>query len=214
MARSLCVVAPTLTPADAETFERCMRVGGVAVFPADTVYGLACDPQDKEAFRRLYALKGRVPDKPSAVLFFSLDLALTSFPELGQSTLDALLGLLPGPVTALLPNPAHRFPLACGPSPDVVGLRVPRLPSAAAALEAVRWPILQSSANRSGGPDARRVEDVPEGLRDGVDLVLDAGELPGTPSTVVDLTTWEVDGTWRVVREGALQTSEVAELLG
>jgi L-threonylcarbamoyladenylate synthase len=204
----------TLTAADAEVFERCMRVGGVAVFPADTVYGLACDPQDKEAFRRLYALKGRVPDKPSAVMFFSLDLALTSFPELGQATLDALLGLLPGPVTVLLPNPARRFPLACGPSPDVVGLRVPRLPPAASALEEVRWPVLQSSANRSGGPDACRVTDIPEALRDGVDLVLDAGELPGTPSTVVDLTTLENDGTWRVIREGALQTEAVAEILG
>lgn len=191
-----------------------MRVGGIAIFPADTVYGLACDPQDKEAFRRLYALKGRVPDKPSAVLFFSLDLALTALPELGTATLDALLGLLPGPVTALVPNPARRFPLACGPSPEVVGIRVPRLPPGASALGEVRWPVLQSSANRSGGPDARRVSDIPEALTDGVDLVLDAGELPGTPSTVIDLTTLEVDGTWRVVREGALQADAVADILG
>lgn len=202
-----------LTPADAETFERCMAVEGVAVFGADTVYGLACEPQSKEGARRLYALKRRAPDKPAAVLFFQPALALAALPELGPRTRDALLALLPGPVTLLLANPAARFPLACGAQTSVLGLRVPRLPAAAAALGAVRWPVLQSSANRAGGPEARRLADVPAGIREGADLVLDAGELPGVASTVVDLTEFEGDGTWHVVREGALPAAAVAALL-
>ncbi len=101
-----------------------------------------------------------MPDKPSAVLFFQTELALSALPELGERTAARVRALVPGGVTLLLPNPAHRFPLACGPNPDVLGLRVPALPVAAAALHEVRWPVLQSSANRSGGPDARRIDDV------------------------------------------------------
>jgi L-threonylcarbamoyladenylate synthase len=202
-----------IEPGEAETFERCMSVGGVAVFPADTVYGLACDPASDDAVARLYALKRRLPDKPAAVMFFAVDLALAALPELGRRTRAALDALLPGGVTLLLPNPARRFRLACGPDPTTVGVRVPALPPAAAALEAVRWPVLQSSANRAGGPDARRLEDVDEAIRQGADMLLDAGELPGTPSTVVDLRRYEDDGAWRIVRQGAVDADEVAAAL-
>jgi L-threonylcarbamoyladenylate synthase len=192
------------TPPDAEVFSRCMAVGGVAVFPADTVYGLACEPDTREAVERLYALKGRRPDKPAAVMFFDLELALAALPELGPRTREAVERLLPGALTLLLPNPARRFPLACGPEPERLGLRVPRLEGELAPLSGMSWPVLQSSANRSGGVDAARVADVDEELRAGVDLILDGGELPGTPSTVVDLTSYEQDGTWELVREGAI----------
>jgi L-threonylcarbamoyladenylate synthase len=202
-----------LTAADAETFSRCIAVGGVAVFPADTVYGLACEPDSKEAVQRLYLLKRRRPDKPAAVMFFALDLALAALPELGPRTRSALQALLPGAVTLLLPNPAGRFPLACGPEPLVLGLRVPAWPPALTALADVRWPVLQSSANAAGGPDARRLEEVPEYMRTHCDLVLDGGELPGTPSTVVDLRAYEADGEWSVGREGAMSVTEVAARL-
>jgi L-threonylcarbamoyladenylate synthase len=202
-----------LTAADARTFERCIAVGGIAVFPADTVYGLACEPDSKEAVQRLYLLKRRRPDKPAAVMFFALDLALAALPELGPRTAGALHALLPGAVTLLLPNPAGRFPLACGPQPEVLGLRVPAWPPALAALGEVRWPVLQSSANAAGGADARRLEDVPEYMRTHTDLVLDGGELPGTPSTVVDLRAYEREGAWSVAREGAVSTTEVAARL-
>lgn len=192
-------------PEDAATFERCMHVGGVAVFPADTVYGLACDPDSREAVERLCALKGRRADKPSAVMFFDRDVALDALPELGERTREALLALLPGAVTLLLPNSRRRWPLACGADPETLGLRVPDV----AALRAVRWPVLQSSANASGAPDARRLDDVPRAIRAGADLVLDGGELGGTPSTVVDLRRWEEDGAYEIVREGAVTRQAV-----
>ncbi len=204
-----------LTAADAQTFERCIAVGGIAVFPADTVYGLACEPDSKEAVQRLYMLKRRRPDKPAAVMFFALDLALAALPELGPRTAGALRALMPGAVTLLLPNPARRFPLACGPGgrDDVLGLRVPAWPPGLAALGEVRWPVLQSSANASGAADARRLEDVPAYMREHTDLVLDGGELPGTPSTVVDLRDYERRGAWSVAREGAIATTEIAARL-
>jgi L-threonylcarbamoyladenylate synthase len=202
---------PALTREDAETFSRCIAVGGVAVFPADTVYGLACEPDLDDAVERLYALKGRRPDKPAAVMFFARDLALAALPELGPRTRAALEALLPGAVTLLLPNPARRFPLAGGG--DVLGLRVPALPPALAPLAGVRWPVLQSSANRAGGADARTLDEVPEPIRREADLILDGGELPGTPSTVVDLRAFETTRDWAIVREGALRRDEVHDRL-
>jgi L-threonylcarbamoyladenylate synthase len=202
-----------LTAADAQTLSRCIAVGGVAVFPADTVYGLACEPDSREAVQRLYGMKGRPPGKPAAVMFFALDLALAALPEQGPRTLGAVRALLPGAVTLLLPNPAGRFPLAGGPG-DVLGLRVPAWPAPLAALADVRWPVLQSSANAAGGPEARRLAEVPAPIRRHADLVLDGGELPGTPSTVVDLVAFEGDGRWSIVREGAVARDEVAAALG
>jgi L-threonylcarbamoyladenylate synthase len=199
-----------LTAEDAATFSRCIAVGGVAVFPADTVYGLACEPDTREAVERLYGLKGRRPDKPAAVMFFRVDLALETLRELGPHTRAALEALLPGGVTLLLPNPAGRFPLAGGG--DVLGLRVPALPPDAEALAAVHWPVLQSSANRAGGPDARSLREVPEAIRREADLVLDGGELPGTPSTVVDLRSYDGGGELQVVRPGAVPEPVIRSL--
>jgi L-threonylcarbamoyladenylate synthase len=202
-----------ITPGDAETFSRCISVGGVAVFPADTVYGLACEPDNREAVTQLYFLKRRRPDKPAAVMFFDPELALAALPELGARTRAACEALLPGAVTLLLPNPSRRFPLACGPDPDTLGLRVPAWPEALAPLAGVRWPVLQSSANDSGGADARTLDAVPERIRRAADLVLDGGELPGTPSTVVDLRAWERDGRFAIARHGAVPEDAVARAL-
>ena len=202
-----------MTREEVETFERCISVGGVALFPADTVYGLATEPESREGVDRIYRLKGRAPDTPAAVMFFGLELALAALPELGARTGEAVRRLLPGALTLLLANPARRFPLACGPEPERLGLRVPLLEGELAPLAAVRWPVLQSSANRTGEPDAARLADVDEELRAGVDLVLDGGDLPGTPSTVVDLTDYEADGSWEVVREGAIPQEAVLRCL-
>jgi tRNA threonylcarbamoyl adenosine modification protein (Sua5/YciO/YrdC/YwlC family) len=195
---------------DAQAFERCMAVGGLAVFPADTIYGLACDPGNRVAVERLYLLKRRPLSKPSAVMFFDLEVALDALPELGPRTREAMAKLMPGGVTLLLPNPSHRYPLACGDDPDTLGVRVP----AVDRLAGVSWPVLQSSANRAGGAEAQRLEDVPELLRQAADLVIDGGELPGTSSTVVDLRRYEDEGSWRIVRQGAVEEDELRGALG
>jgi tRNA threonylcarbamoyl adenosine modification protein (Sua5/YciO/YrdC/YwlC family) len=186
-----------------------MAVGGVALFPADTVYGLACDPHNRVAVERLYLLKRRDPTKPSAVMFFDVEPALESLPELGPRIREALTKLLPGAVTLLLPNPAGRFPLACGDDPGTLGIRVVH----SDALDGVMWPVLQSSANRAGGPDPRRLDQVPESIRRAADMVIDGGELPGTPSTVVDLRDYEAQGSWSVVRTGAVSYDELGPVL-
>ncbi|MCA1689576.1 MAG: L-threonylcarbamoyladenylate synthase, partial [Actinobacteria bacterium] len=186
--------------------DRCLADGGVVVFPTDTVYGLGCDVENPEAVRRLYTLKGRPREKPAAVLWGRLEMALADLDEeLGPRTRAAVVAVLPGAFTLLLPNPGRRYALAGG---EALGLRVPatRLPDCR--------PLLQSSANLAGGPDPRRLDEVPTAILDGADLVLDGGELPGTPSTVIDLTGFEATGSWRLVRSGALGPAEVAALFG
>ena len=202
-----------MTAEEVATFERCISVGGVALFPADTVYGLATEPESREGVDRLYRLKGRPPDQPAAVMFFRLELALAALPELGERTRAAVERLLPGGLTLLLPNPGRRYPLACGPEPERLGLRVPALSARLEPLSGMRWPLLQSSANPSGGADVRRLEDVDERIRARVDLQLDGGELPGTPSTVIDLTSYADTGEFGVVREGAVRAAEVQRSL-
>ena len=198
-----------MTLSDSTAFERCIGAGGLVLFGADTVYGLACDPEDRFAVERLYLLKRRSPDKPSAVMFFNVADAVGALPELGERTRGALTRVLPGRVSLLVPNPAGRFALACGDDRSTLGIRVPRLP----ALAGVRRPVLQSSANRAGEPDPRRLSEVPALLRAAVDLVIDGGELPGTPSTVVDLRRYEEEGEWSIVRDGAVGERELTEAL-
>ncbi len=204
-------MALVLDATDARCLRECLLAGGVVVFPADTVYGLACDPLNREAVRRLYGLKGRPPERPAAVMFFSLPPALDVLPELGARERAALLALLPGSLTVLLPNPRRRFPLTGGS--DSLGLRVPLLPAHVAALGAVDLPVMQSSANLSGGPEAKRLEDIAPALREGADLVLDGGELPGTASTVLDLREYEAHGRWQIVRAGPVGQSELEKVL-
>ncbi len=198
---------------DADGLDRCMAEGGVAVLPTDTVYGICCDPDNEQAAQRLYALKGRPAARPAAVMFFALEPALELLSELRYDERVALRALLPGPVTLLLANPGLRFAPACRTDPATLGLRVPRLPENLQALGSLSRPVMQSSANMSGQPDARTLAQVPASMRDGADLVLDGGELPGRPSTVIDLRDYAEHRRWHVLREGALPRATVRELL-
>lgn len=208
-----------LDSSDAAALQECLAGGGVAVFPADTVYGLACDPSSRMAFERVYEMKGRPAAKPAAVMWFSLQAAQAELDRLPPSTRRAAEALLPGPVTLLLPNPERRFALACAPGgaetdpPAPLGLRVPRWPAPLAALGLVSAPALQSSANLSGDLPPRRLSDVPQQIRAAADLLIDGGELPGLASTVIDLTGFEHDGRWIIARAGAMSEQEISSAL-
>jgi L-threonylcarbamoyladenylate synthase len=199
------VTAVPVPPGSSEVLGDCLAAGGVAVFPTDTVYGLCCDPENAAAVERLYSLKGRDERKPAAILCFSLAVALAVLPDGGQRTLAAIRALLPGPVTLLVANPTRCYPLAGGG--DVLGLRAIEVGLSLSA------PVLQSSANHSGGQDPSRLDQVPAIIRDGADLVIDGGDLPGVSSTIIDLSHFEDSGTWQVVRHGALGDADVARAL-
>jgi L-threonylcarbamoyladenylate synthase len=206
-------MTPMLDAADAARLQECVAGGGVAVFPTDTVYGVCCDPDNEQAARRMYELKGRPAARACAVMYFSLEPALETLGELLDAEQRALRALLPGPVTVLLANRAPRFTAACRSDPATLGLRVPRLPDHLAALGTITGAVMQSSANISGEPDARSLAEVPRSLLDGAGLALDGGELPGRPSTVVDLRDFARERRWHLLREGALSMDDVRELL-
>jgi L-threonylcarbamoyladenylate synthase len=192
-------------PAVRLALEHCIAAGGVAVFPADGLYGLACDPLDERAIERIHRLKGRDEGKPSAVLYFS-PLAMRELLEgLGPRTAEAVGALLPGPVTLVLANPARRYPLACREDPERLGVRLIGGP-----LEGAMCPLFQTSANLSGEPSPSVFDQIPAQIVDAVDLAIDGGPLTGLPSTVVDIASIEEDGSWEVLREGGLSAGDLA----
>jgi L-threonylcarbamoyladenylate synthase len=186
-----------------------LRAGEPVVLPFDTVYGLAAEPYREESTRRLYELKGRTETQPIALVALDVDVLLECIPELRGRAATRAQQLLPGPYTLVLPNPAGRFRWLTGTNPEAIGVRVPQLTGPGRdVLERVRA-VVATSANLPGEPDPRRLDDVPDRIRNGAAAVVDGGELPGTPSTVVDLT----GGEPAILREGAVPAEEVLRRL-
>lgn len=181
-----------------------IRAGNPVILPTDTVYGLCASPYSAAPVRRAYELKGRDATQPSALVAADVDMIFECVPELRSRVGPILRALLPGPLTLVVPNPAQRYRWLTGSTPETIGVRVPALPEPAAAVLSRVGAVMATSANLRGGPDPRRVEDVPRELLAGCEAVLDAGELPGTPSTVIDLTGAEP----RVLREGAVPADD------
>jgi L-threonylcarbamoyladenylate synthase len=181
-----------------------LRAARPVILPTDTVYGLCASPYSEEPVRRAYELKGRDPMQPSALLAADVDMLFECIPELRSRLGPLLRALLPGPVTLIVPNPARRYRWLTGSTPDAIGVRVPGLPPPAAAVLSRVGAVMATSANLPGEPDPRSLDEVPDEIVDGCAAVVDAGELPGTPSTLVDLTGDEP----RVLREGALPAHE------
>jgi tRNA threonylcarbamoyl adenosine modification protein (Sua5/YciO/YrdC/YwlC family) len=155
-----------------------LRAGRAVILPTDTVYGLCALPEHEDV---LYGLKGRDRSKPVALLAADVDALLDAVPGLDRAALERYL---PGAYTLVV---------------GTVGVRVPNLPPAAAEVVREVGVVAATSANLSGGPDPRRIDDVPEQIRAACGAIVDAGELPGVPSTVIDLTGPEP----RVLRQGA-----------
>jgi len=188
--------------------ERCIASGDLALFPSDGLYGLACDPLDANAISRIHRLKGRDDGKPSAVMYFSPLAIRELLAGLGPRTKAVASALLPGPVTLVVRNSQRRYPLACRQDSERLGIRLIGGP-----LAGTMCPVFQTSANLSGEPAPARFEDVPESILEGVDLAIDGGELPGLPSTVIDIASIDEDRGWRILRDGALSLGDVKTAL-
>jgi L-threonylcarbamoyladenylate synthase len=186
-----------------------LQAGEPVVLPFDTVYGLAADPRE-EPTRRLYELKGRDQTEPSALVARDFDHLLECLPEIGGFVASLARLLLPGPVTLVLPNPARRFRWLTGTNPEAIGVRVPDFDGPGAEVLARVGALVATSANHPGGPDPKRLDEVSEDIRHGAAALVDGGELPGTPSTVIDLTGEKP----RILRDGALPAEEALRRLG
>ena len=181
-----------------------IRAGQAVVLPTDTVYGLCVDAYREAPARRLYRLKDRPEGMPVALLAADLDVILDAVPELRGRSAVVARALLPGPYTLVLANPGRRFRWLCGANAEAIGIRVPEVPPATRAVLDRVGVVAATSANLHGERDPARLDEIPAGIREGVAAVVDAGELPGTPSTVVDLTGPEP----KILREGAVPREE------
>jgi L-threonylcarbamoyladenylate synthase len=181
-----------------------IRSGALAIVPTDTVYGLATTPHDEAAVGRLYAAKGRGAQQPTALVASGLPQLLELLPELDGKPAAIARALLPGPYTLIVPNPAERFAWLGGTRPEAIGVRVPVVRGAGAEVLARVGALVATSANLPGGPDPRTLADVPNELRAAAAALVDGGELPGSPSTVIDVTGEEPV----VLREGAVTAAE------
>jgi L-threonylcarbamoyladenylate synthase len=177
------------------------------VLPTDTVYGLCASPHSERSARSLYRLKGRDESKPTALVATDLDALLECVPELRGRAAVIARALLPGPFTLVLPNPARRFRWLTGANPEVIGVRVPQLDGPGAEVLKRVGTVMATSANLAGGADPRRLDEVPVEIREGAAALVDGGELPGAPSTVLDFSGPEP----RVLREGAASGVEALE---
>lgn len=190
---------PAPGPSQVATLREALLLGGVALVPTDTVYGLAAALDVPRGVERLYAVKGRPRSQPCQVLIYGRALFEEVLEGLDTVSRRAAEALLPGPATCLVADAAGRFAAAAGEGRGTVGLRVPRAPG---ALDDLDLPLVATSANHPGGPDPRAIGDVPEDLRAAVAHALDAGALPGTASAVVDLRAAAATGEARLVRPG------------
>jgi len=181
-----------------------LRAGKPILLPTDTVYGLCATPYREVPVRRLSRLKGRDEVRPLALLAVDVDFLLECVPELRGRSAVIARALLPGPYTLVLPNPARRFRWLTGSRPDTIGVRVAELPTEAGRVLERAGALTATSANRTGEAEPRTLADVPEEIRRACAVQLDGGELPGVPSTVLDLT----GAVARVLREGAGSSAE------
>ncbi len=180
-----------------------VREGRLAVIPTDTVYGLACAPDDADAVAALSALKRRLPEQPIALVASSVGVLFERLPDLDGDGRAVALALLPGPYTLVFPDPARRFALLSGGAVGTIGVRVPAVAGVAFDVLEPVGAVAATSANVHGGANPRCLDDVPVEIRDACATV-DGGLLPGMPSTVIDLTASEP----RIVREGAVPADE------
>jgi L-threonylcarbamoyladenylate synthase len=187
-----------------------IRAGEPVLLPTDTVYGLCVNPYSAEHARRLYRLKGRDASQPTALVANDVETLLECVPELRGRNGMIARALLPGPYTLVLRNPARRYPWLTGSRPDTIGVRVPVLAGDVRGVFERVLAVAATSANLPGGPEPARLEEVPHELRAACAAELDAGELPGVSSTVLDFTGPEPV----VLREGAVPASDALAKVG
>ena len=186
-----------------------IRDGKLAIVPTDTVYGLATTPYDEDAVRGLYLAKGRVEQQPTALVVRDIDVLRECLPELDGAPERVARALLPGPYTLILPNPARRFPWLAGSRPDTIGVRIPALTGPVRDVLSRVGAVVATSAHMPRGAGPRPRAQVAGPRRAAAAALVDGGELPGTPSTVIDLTGPEP----LVLREGAVPADEALRVV-
>jgi len=183
--------------------------GGVVAYPTDTLYGLAVDPRRTDAVRRVYALKGRTPDRALPLVAADLAQVVAALGPLDEAERRLADACWPGPLTLVIP-------VRTGLAPDVaaadgtIAVRVPAHKVARALAGAVGFPVTATSANPSGRDAPATADEVAAALGESIALLVDGGPTAGgPPSTIVRVS---ASGP-RLLRAGAIPFARVLELL-
>jgi L-threonylcarbamoyladenylate synthase len=175
--------------------------GGLVVFPTDTVYGLGCDPFNPTALRKLFATKGRGA-KAVPVLCASLEQVM-SLVSLNEAAVELAREHWPGALTIVAPL-VRKVPEQLHQGTGALGVRIPGSDPCRRLIRACGGFLVGTSANLSGRPSSRSVEEAVGQLGPSVDLYIDGGALSGSESTVVNATGDEII----ILRKGSVGVSD------
>lgn len=198
----------------AEELEQAVRAhlaaGRLVALPTETFYALAADPFSEAALARLFAIKGRTPDKPVLLLVSGPEMIASVAPDIPPAARDLMARFWPGPLTLIFPARPHLPRGLTGGPGGGVGLRQPRQEVTCRLIASLGFPVTGTSANRAGELALTRADAVARVFGDEVALVLDDGHCPGgLPSTIVDVTSQPP----RLVRAGAVAVSEIRTII-
>lgn len=192
-----------------------IRNGHVLGMPTDTFYGLAADPYNLRAVDRVYEIKSRSHHKPLSLLIGSIDQAEELAKPLPQEFYLLAQRFWPGPLTIIV-QASPRLPLKVTANTGNIAIRVPAAEIPLAVVRKAGTPITATSANLSGATECTTAQAVRDQLAERINIIVDGGPSPRTvASTIVDLTVDEIgQPCWRIQREGAIPSQEIAETLG
>ena len=182
-----------------------LRAGELVVYPTETFYGLAADPESSPAMAQIFALKGRTPGQPIALVAADAAAAFALASEVAPLARRLAATFWPGPLTLVLPARPGLHEAVVGP--DGVGVRVSSHPIARGLAAAFGAPITATSANLSGHPPLTRATEVRAVFGHQLKVLLEDYTLAGgAPSTVVAVT----HTGYRIIRDGAVSARAIA----
>jgi L-threonylcarbamoyladenylate synthase len=186
-----------------------LRAGGLVVFPTDTFYGLAADPRRRDAVSRVFDVKGRSSSAALPLIAADIDQVRAAATSLSGPTLALASAFWPGPLT-LIVEAAPSIVEGVHGGTGTVAIRVPGHAVARELAAQLGYPVVATSANRSGEPAMATADAAASAVGDAVDLVIDGGATPGNvPSTIVDAR----GAVPILLRQGAVPFSSVLEAL-
>jgi L-threonylcarbamoyladenylate synthase len=186
----------------------CIKSGKVVGIPTDTFYGLAVDPVNLRAVERIYEIKARLKHKPLSLLIANLEQAYGLVREMDANFDRLAERFWPGPLT-LIVRAGSRLPLRSTSNTGNVALRVPDSAIPRAIVDRFGLPITATAANLQGAPECNYAACVRDQIGDRIPLIVDGGPTGrSVPTTIVDLSAG--DGSWQILREGAIATHQIA----
>ncbi len=183
--------------------------GGVIVYPTETLYGIGADAINAAAVRKVYTVKKRKDEKPVLVIVHSEEMLRRIVQTVPEPAERLMRAFWPGPLTIVFRS-SEIIPAEVTQSSGTVGVRIPSNTFCLKLAERCARPLTSTSANVSGEPVHRTVEQIQAALHEGIDLYIDAGTLPESkPSTVVSV----VHDPPKLIREGVIDVVRLQEIL-